>query len=289
MGIPERARRQQGTHAVVDGIHFPMPIDTRDSQAFLAAFTIDADRAQALLPGQELHALRLWGNRGLLLLAVINYEHTDIGKYIEFSVGVACTRGRKPAPRFLPLLFRKRYDFGQYVLELPVSSEISVKGGKGIWGMPKYQAPLDFLDDPDRVSSQYDVDEQMVMRIDVKKPKARWFPLSMNAVNFSFFRGMLIKSYVTFIGKPRFAMLFPKADLELGDHPRAEPFKTLGISSRPLMTAYYGDFGGVLDDHLEAWFVTWPEKPTEHPEGLESVVNLGYSEDWPPPPRRTRP
>ncbi|MEX2376009.1 MAG: acetoacetate decarboxylase family protein, partial [Dehalococcoidia bacterium] len=238
--------------------------------------------------GQELHALRLWGNRSLLLIAVINYEHTDIGKYIEFSVGIACTRGRKPAPRFLPLLFRNWMHFGQYVIELPVSTEISVKGGKGIWGMPKHQAPLDFLDDKKRVSSQYDLDGQMVMRVDVRKPKLRFLPVSMGAVNFSYFRGMLMKSSVTFIGKPHFGLLRPKAEVELGDHPRAAPLKTLGISSRPLMTAYYPDFGGVLDDHMEAWFVTWPEKPTAHPEGIESVANLGYSQEWPPPPRRTR-
>ena len=29
---------------------------------------------------------------------------------------------------------------GQYVWDLPVSTEISVKGGKGIWGTPKHQA-----------------------------------------------------------------------------------------------------------------------------------------------------
>ncbi len=289
MRLPKRARAQEGSHAVVDGIHFPMPIETRDSQAFLAAYTIDADRAQALLPGQELHALRLWGNRGLLLIAVINYEHTDIGKYIEFSVGIACTRGRKPAPRFLPLLFRNWMHFGQYVIELPVSTEVSVKGGKGIWGMPKHQAPLDFLDDAKRVSSQYDLDGQMVMRVDVQKPRLPFPSLSMSAVNFSYFRGLLIKSAVTFIGRPRFGLLRPRAEVELGDHPRAAPLRSLEISKRPLMTAYYADFGGVLDDHMEAWFVTWRDVPTVQPEGLESVTGLGYGQDWPPPPRRTRP
>jgi hypothetical protein len=33
---------------------------------------------------------------------------------------------------------------GQYIPDLPVSSEISVKGGKGIWGMPKHKSNLDF-------------------------------------------------------------------------------------------------------------------------------------------------
>lgn len=296
MGIPKRSLRQEGTHAVVDGIHFPMPIETRDSQAFLVAFTVDADRAAELLPGKELHPVRLWGNRGLLLVTVINYEHTDIGKYIEFSIGIACTRGERPAPRLLPFLFRGRYDFGQYVFDLPVSTEVSVKGGKGIWGMPKHQAPLDFLISDRRVSSQYDLDGQLAMRVDIERPRGRFLPITMAAANYSHFRGMLMKSYVAFTGSPRFAVVRPRATLEIGDHPRLAPLKRLDISSRPFMTSFYADFGGVLDDYMEAWFVTWDEKPSTQPpaggppfEGLESTYHLGQSQEWPQPPRRTRP
>ncbi|MEX2446351.1 MAG: acetoacetate decarboxylase family protein [Dehalococcoidia bacterium] len=289
MGIPKRAQRQQGTYAVVDGIHFPMPIDTRDSQAFLAAFTIDATKAAALLPGQELHPVRLWKDRALLLVTVINYEHTDIGKYIEFSIGIACTRGERPAPRLLPMLLRGRYGFGQYVVDLPVSSEVSVKGGKGIWGMPKHQAPLDFLVDGRRVSSQYDLDGELVMRVDIGRPKRRWFPLTMNAANYSHFRGMLMKSYVAFQGAPRFSFLRPQGSLEIGDHPRLAPLKDLDISRRPLFTSFYPDFGGVLDDYMESWFVTWPDEQVPPVEGLETVFHLGQSQEWPDPPHRLRP
>ena len=48
-------------------------------------------------------------------------------------------------PPLLPLVFQKTFGLGQYVVDLPVSTEVSVKGGKGIWGMPKHQANLDFV------------------------------------------------------------------------------------------------------------------------------------------------
>ncbi len=294
MGIPRRSRWQQGTHAVVDGIPFAMPIRASDSQAFLAAYTIDASRAASMLPGRELHPVRLWGNRGLLLITVINYEQTVIGKYIEFSIGIGCTRGERPAPAMLPLLLRGRYDFGQYVFDLPVSTEVSVKGGKGIWGMPKHQAPLDFLVEADRVSSQYDLDGTMAMRIDIGMPRRRGLPITMNAANYSHFRGMLLKSYVAFEGTPSFSLFRPRATLEIGDHPRLAPLKELRIGKRPIMTAFYPEFGGVLDDYMESWFVTWdqpPVGPSAGPpwEGLETVTHLGQGQEWPPPPRRTRP
>ena len=81
-------------------------------------------KAQALLPGNELYALRLW-NRGLLVVTVINYLQTTIGKYIEYSIAIACTHGAKRPPRLLPGLFMGPFSTGQYVVDLPVSSEIS--------------------------------------------------------------------------------------------------------------------------------------------------------------------
>ena len=116
--------------------------------------------------------MRLPGGRGLLVVTVVNYEITDIGQYVEYSLAIACTFGPRPAPPLLPGLLRGHYGTGQYVVDLPVSSEISVKGGKGIWGMPKHQANLDFVITPTTVSSQYDVDGLLGARIEIDRPPA---------------------------------------------------------------------------------------------------------------------
>ena len=112
----------------------------------MAAFPISAARAAELIPGEEVHPFRLGGDVGLLVVTVVDYRTTDIGSYIEFSIAIACTHGLEPAPALLPALLRGRYGTGQFVVDLPVSTEVSVKGGKGIWGMPKHQANLDFVD-----------------------------------------------------------------------------------------------------------------------------------------------
>ena len=182
MGIPGRIRRQRGRHSLVDGIPFPVPINTEQSPAIMAVFPIDYDKARTLIPGNEVHPMRLW-KKALLVVAVINYEVTDIGKYIEFSVGIACTHGKKPAPRLLPGLFMRHYGTGQYVVDLPVSSEISVKGGKGIWGMPKHQGNLDFKISDNTVSSQYELDGRLVMKLTIDSPKPTWLPVGVRGVN----------------------------------------------------------------------------------------------------------
>ena len=71
------------------------------------------------------------------------------------------------------------------------------------------------------------------------------------------------------------------ARLTLGDHPRMAPLKTLSVGARPLFTAYLEDTQGILDDHMESWFLTFREPPRA-PEGLESVVGLGLGREWLP-------
>jgi hypothetical protein len=283
--VPRRQRRLAGRHAMVDGIPFEMPVNSTDTPALMAAFPVDAAAAARLLPGGELHPLRLPGGRGVLLVTVVNYLGTDIGRYIEFSLAIACTHGRRPAPRLLPAVLRGTYGTGQYVVDLPVSSEISVKGGKGIWGMPKHQANLDFIVGDATVSSRYEVGGRLACHIEIDRPGNTALPLDVGAVNYCTYRGMLMRSSVHFRGAADIATgSSAGARLVLGDAPRVEPLRHIGIGSRPLFTAFLPTTTGILDDHVECWFVTHDEPVTAAPEGLESVVGLSLSQAWLDPP-----
>jgi hypothetical protein len=283
--LPERIKRQAGRYSLVDGIPFKLPVDSHRTPALVAGFPLDAKKADRFLPGDELHAARLWGNRGLLLVTVVNYSHTDIGSYVEFSIAIACTRGERPAPPLLPFLRQRRYGFGQYVYDLPVSTQISVRGGLGIWGMPKRQANLDFKVTEKTVSSQYDLEGQLVVKIEISRPRRAWLPLAASAVSYSAFRGMLWQSYVYFSGRVGLTLLRRKAGrLHLGDHPRAAPLKELDIDPRPLFTGFVPNGTGVLDDHVEAWFIAYEDPPDSPPEGLEQLEGVGLGRDWLPPP-----
>src|SRR5208283_2248998 len=170
MSMPNRLTQQAGRYSLVDGIPFHLPVSCQGSPVLMAVFTIDPAAAQKLIPGNEIFPFR-FGSRALLVVTVVNYLNTTIGRYIEFSVAIACTHGERPAPPLLPALFKGLYGLGQFVVDLPVSTEISVKGGKGIWGMPKHQANLDYTVGDKVVSSQYDLDGQPAIRIEIDRPK----------------------------------------------------------------------------------------------------------------------
>jgi hypothetical protein len=282
MGIPQRIQDLSGRHSLVDGIPFQLPVRCVPSPVLMAVFPINADRARDLLPA-EVHPLRL-GKRGFLVVTVINYLGTNIGTYVEYSIGIACTHGLKPAPPILPLLFMGHYGTGQYVIDLPVSTLVSVKGGKGIWGMPKHQGQLDFKISDRRVSSQYDLDGRLVTYIEIEKPPATLLPLNMSAPNYCAFRGMLMKSSIYFQGRAGLCLFSAKARLVLGDHPRAQQLKHLEIGDKPVATAFIPDAVGTLDDHLETWFLHEPQPILQAPEGMESVIDLPQDQTWPAPP-----
>ena len=289
MAISKRIKNYEGQFAMVDGITFQLPVNAVKSPALMAGFLCDYEKAKAVLPGKELHPVKAFGGKAVFMVTVIDYRQTSIGKYIEYSLALAVTRGNKPAPALLPAILMKTYKTGQFILDLPVSSEISVKGGKGIWGMPKHKANLDFIITDNMVSSQYEKDGQFAFRIEIDKPQSANFPINIGATNYSHFRNMLMASYIHF--KSKAGIRFGKkatGRLFIGDHPRTKFMKELQIQSKPFFTLYMPEANGILDDHFECWFMTYDKKPARvTPEGFESVFNLGLNEDWLPAPSVT--
>ncbi len=286
MGIPQRIKNYSGRFALVDGIPFTMPVQAKNSPALMAGFFCDYKKAAELLPGNELHPVRYINGKAIFMVTVIDYRDTSIGKYIEYSIAVACTRGSSPAPRMLPAIFMKHYHTGQFILDLPVSSEISVKGGKGIWGMPKHKASLDFIIGENQVSAQYEKDGQFAFRIEIEKPARYNVPVKIGSVNYSHFRNMLMASYINIDAKAGIRLgKKAKGNLYIGDHPRTRFMKDLNIASKPFFTFYTPAAIGILDDHFECWFITYHEKPGRvSTEGFESVAALGLNQDWLPEP-----
>ncbi|CAN7268358.1 acetoacetate decarboxylase family protein [Arthrobacter sp. LjRoot78] len=290
--VPHRQERLRGHHATVDGIKYSMPVNSDDSPVLMAAFPINKRAAAAVLPGTELRPFSL-GGKGLLVVTVVNYESTDIGQYIEYSLAIAVTHGSRPAPPLLPLVFQKTFGLGQYVVDLPVSTEISVKGGKGIWGMPKHRASLDFVVTDSTVSAQYDDSGRLGCFIEIERPRPMGIPLKLAASNYCAFRGMLMKSDIYFEATGDIALGGDaRARLVLGDAPGVAALKTLQPADKPVFTAYLPEARGVLDDHYEAWFLTAPtaEEAARIRGGdpLESVVGLGQGQEWLPAPDRGR-
>lgn len=281
--FPKRIKQYAGRFSLVDGIPFKLPVAATNSPALMAIFPINPEKAKQFLPKTGIHPFRLW-KHALLIVTVIDYRETVIGKYIEYSIAIACTHGDKPAPRLLPGLLQGLFNTGQYVIDLPVSSEISVKGGKGIWGMPKHQGHLDFKITENKVSSQYDLDGKLVTYIEIEPAKYTRIPVKAKASNYCSFRGMLMKSDILLDTRCGIRLLkSAKARFVIGDHPRLQALKDLEIGPA-IATVFLPSITGTLDDHIESWFLDLDQLPEKSPQGFESVIDLSLSEAWLTPP-----
>ena len=188
MRARRRLERLRGRHALVDGIPFVLPVDSRDTPALMAAFPISASAAAELIPGEEVRPLRLGGDTGVLVVTVINYITTDIGSYIEFSLAIACLHGLR---RLTP---------GQWVVDLPVSSRDLGQGRQGHLGHAQAPGQPRVRRARRTVYSHYDLDGEFCCRIEVDRPRLKGLPLRASAANFCAFRGMLFKSRISFKG-----------------------------------------------------------------------------------------
>src|SRR6185295_13915204 len=98
-------------------------------------------------------------------------------------------------------------------------------------------------------SSQYDLNGEMVTRVDIQRPTSAWLPLNMGAANFCQFRGMLMKSYIYFKGRIGFSLFKPgSATLTLGSSRRADWLRDLDINPRPVFSGFFPETQGTLDD-----------------------------------------
>ena len=98
------------------------------------------------------------------------------------------------------------------------------------------------------------------MRIEVDRPRFEALPLSIATSNYCAFRGMLMKSNISFRGRAGFNLpLTRSARLQIGEHPRVQVLKRLEISSRPLFCGYFPSTEGILDDHIDSWFLSFAD------------------------------
>ena len=82
---------------------------------------------------------------------------------------------------------------------------------------------------------QYDLDGKLCTYIEIDNPGKAWIPVKARAANYCSFRGMLFKSLVYINVKTAFRLgSKAAAKFVIGDHPRVQKLKELGISDKPI-------------------------------------------------------
>ena len=286
-----RIQQQTGRFSRVDGIPTSCRSTREDSPALMAAFTIDARRRpRALLPGNEVHPLRLSGNTRPAARhgdRLPGHGHRHVHR-VQHRHRVHAWRAG-PRRRCCRCCSRSTTALGQYVVDLPVSTRDLREGRQGHLGHA--QAP----GEPGLPSSTEQHRQQPVRpgrpaggAHRDRPARQAWLPLRDRRRQLlrvprhaDEVRHLLPRASSAFrLGKKASARLHPR-----GPSARAAAEGAGHLARSRSSPGFLPSSSGVLDDHFESWFLTYPDAARHtQPEGLESVVNLGLGQQWLTPP-----
>jgi hypothetical protein len=170
--------------------------------ATVAGVTVTANTAElaSLLPA-GLAPVRLTPRRGLLVLAVVDYERVgDFEPYGEFTVIVPTVeRATAGLPVVGGLTGLLSNSLGGWIQYMPVTTEPARALGVDIWGYPKEVADVAIDERADSHHATVRVDGDHVVSLDA--PHARERSLSVTFPSYTRKDGTVLREAVTFDGR----------------------------------------------------------------------------------------
>lgn len=240
---PEAPVEQPRASYDIQGREVRLPVDVRDSTAAVAYYFVSAAAAQKLIDGSGLRVAQIIPGRTICTLGTINYKEGDLGTYHEIALSFFV---HEPDSRPLPLVgtlwAMLRGRLSVYIQALPVDGDFSRECGQKIWGLPKILATIDITDDGERETAVLTVDGEHVLTQTMRMAGSRSFP-ERNQVSYGMREGARWRSESTMTGE-RIGARIGGATLELGSHPLADDFRSLGLPKRALFTTYMGKMTG---------------------------------------------
>lgn len=207
-----------------------------DCSAVTAMFTTDYEWAAGTLAGLELKPGLFVGRKAVVGLIFYEYRSTSIGAYNEVGFGMPTL----PMNRSVPLggwrdMFGNSESrrLGNYILSLPVTSEIACKSGVEFFGYPKFITQLPFHLDQHSFHGQV-LDPQGALIAELSGRLGVGIPSSpLSLVTYSVLNGRKIRASVTVRG-PVSLRVMSGLRLMVGDsdHHLASDLRDLGLHGK---------------------------------------------------------
>ena len=122
-----------------------------DGRGMTALFAARYGLLRELMPDPRYVPARLVPGLGVLAISCLEYRDTDIGPYNELLIGVPLSEPdfRANIPGRALVAARRRGQQPSFVWQLPVTTEIALRGGVDFYNFPKFIAEIEFNETPD--------------------------------------------------------------------------------------------------------------------------------------------
>jgi acetoacetate decarboxylase len=218
-----------------DGTECPLPIRYFDVQCLVATFLTDLDRATGLLKGTGLQPVSQADGKGIVLLYCIEYRITDIGPYNEVGLTIVATAPGDPIP-------------ANYVLDLPVTTEVARRIGREIWGYNKFLAAIDVRSNDKRFSTILRETDREIIGTFEGERGVSIATAPADILTFTMFKGKLLKTVIRVLTLSHVSsgqsFVFK---IGTSRHPMTDHLRALALDgARPAFVEYADPFQALL-------------------------------------------
>jgi hypothetical protein len=200
-------------------ITFPMEVDRY--HAATMGFSVPADVATSLLPGDAFVVTELEPGRAQLLISLCDYRENPWGDYNEVNIGFLA----RPADAEPDVL-------GSFIYRMPVDQEFTCEAGNKVMGFPKVVTRIDAEYTDERVTFRLWDDGVVALTVSVPRVESVESDERSVSSSYSYLDGV---PYATPLAIDMTSGPVPADDVELvlGDGPIADELRRLGLPTAP--------------------------------------------------------
>jgi len=230
------------------------PTFYRDAASFTLILPANLMALRRILPDPRLVPAQVLPGVGAVMLTALDYKDTDLGPYKEFSLGIALN-----SPDFLQIpcynFVRQalRGTFHSYIQQLPVTTEIALRGGVDLYNFPKFIARIDLDDDDGWTTCEVSEGDDLICRVKCRRvPTPRSGIIKMISSTYQFQQPQSCELKINANG---YAMTAGRGNAELvvgESHPVARELSGLLLSTTPIAYTYVPNMEAILygPEHL---------------------------------------
>lgn len=214
------------------GHEVDLPLSTHATMTGVV-LSASPDAVRELLPA-GLTPIRATPDRAAVTFLCVDYDRIGHGSGIEpyNEFGVLLPAVHDDA-RTLPYVSVFTRGVTGYVWHLPVTTEPAKALGVDVWGYPKEVADITHDDDGSARRTSVRIDGEHLVDVTVDRPPM--FGQTDSGVSYTTMDGAVLRERLELDGEIGVWPYSSNISYTLGDHPRAQQLKQLGLSDRALL------------------------------------------------------
>lgn len=205
----------------IQGQQITFPMEVTDMNAATLLFSVPAEAAAALLPGEAFEVVEVAPGVAQFVVAACDYVANPWGDYNELNLGFLARPAGAPEDVI-----------GSFVYRMPVNQAFTCEAGNKVMGFPKTVEVLDTEYTDDAVTFRLTMGGHRTIALTVPRAEPMGEPQRIDAVSYSYLDG---QPYGTTLSMDMgTGFIDPAAvTIELGDGPVADELRSLGLPKAP--------------------------------------------------------